>query len=209
MESKFSFLKLFTPDYLRRTLTEKFLSHRIRPFFSSFSLSLPFLFFISRHARNSLSIKISSCGRGEIKGQQKQGRTRKGARASDHVKIEVRSCKGDGIKTDVMFNPLLSSALSLLYHSFFSFFLPRKALRKIFKSKYKHVKIQNSLHFSSLFFPSFRSRSIVSIIHIRQFLMHSNFFSFFSLVLSATFQRKFTVDYKERGKLAERNEKSK
>lgn len=33
----------------------------------------------------------------------------------------MRSCKGDGIKTDVMFNPLLSSALSLLYHSFFSF----------------------------------------------------------------------------------------
>lgn len=40
--------------------------------FFFFSLSfLPFFFFIPRHARNSLSIKISSCGRGEIKGQQK------------------------------------------------------------------------------------------------------------------------------------------
>lgn len=135
LRQKFSFLK-YTRFYARLFRVQKFTqnAHREislisnRPlrsdfffyFFSFLFLSSLFFFFIPRHARNSLSIKISSCGRGEIKGQQKQGGTRKGTRASDHVKIEVRSCKGDGIKTDVMFNPLLSS--SLLHYSSTRFF---------------------------------------------------------------------------------------
>lgn len=97
--------------------------------------------------------KISSYGRGEIKRRQKEGRARKGTRASDHIKIEVRSYKGDRIKTHVMFNPLL---FFFCFHLGASrFFLP-KVLQflSIFESQHKHTKIQNStvfLFFSFLF----------------------------------------------------------
>lgn len=90
--------------------------------------------------------KISSYGRGEIKRRQKEGRARKGTRASDHIKIEVRSCKGDRIKTHVMFNPLLFFSAFTSGH--LVFFLP-KVLQflSIFESQHKHAKIQNSTVF--------------------------------------------------------------
>lgn len=100
--------------------------------------------------------KISSYGRGGIKRRQKEGRARKGTRASDHIKIEVRSCKGDRIKTHVMFNPLLFFSAFTSGH--LVFFLP-KVLQflSIFESQHKHAKIQNStvplfFFFSFLFF---------------------------------------------------------
>lgn len=92
---------------------------------------------------------------------------------------------------------LPSLALSLLHHSFFFLFF-YLAKRKIFK-QYKHVKIQNSLHFSFLF-----SLSFVSIIHIRQFLMHSLIFFFLFSLNAKYFNEIFNI---KNGKLVERNEK--
>lgn len=118
----------------------------------------------------------------------------------------MRSCKGDGIKTDVMFNPLLSSALSLLYHSFFSFLYLAKRFERYLSRNINMWKFKiHSIFLLFSFLPSVHVPSYRLYIFANSWctLIFSSFF------LSATFQRKFTVDYKERGKLAERNEKSK
>lgn len=95
----------------------------------------------------------------------------------------------------------LSLAPPLVFLFFFFAPLAKCFSTPIFKSRCKHVKIQNSLHF---FFSS------LSFQPIHQFLMHSNFFfSFPRWYPRDTWTRKFIVDYKQGGKLGKKNEKSK
>lgn len=105
--------------------------------------------------------KISSYGRGEIKRRQKEGRARKGTRASDHIKIEVRSCKGDRIKTHVMFNPLLFfSAFTSGYLVFFSlkcFNFCRYLSRNINTRKFKIQQCSSFFSFLFCFLVGVRS----------------------------------------------------
>lgn len=76
-------------------------------FFSSFflSLSFPLLFFFIPPEEFFIDKNFQLWKRRD----KRATKIRKGT--SDRIKIEARSWKGDGIKTDVMFNPLLPFSL--------------------------------------------------------------------------------------------------
>lgn len=173
---------------------KNYCSYRITRFNSSvFLFSILFFYLDSVLDEEFFIDKIFTHGRGEIKRRQKEGRARKGTRASDHIKIEVRSCKGDRIKTHVMFNPLLFfSAFTSGHLVFFSlkcFNFCRYLSRNINTRKFK-IQQCSSFFFSFLFF------SWCSIVC---YLSFEWIFSFCSNDISYV-REKFPMNYERRRK---------
>lgn len=120
---------------------------------------------------------------------------RQGTRASDHIKIEEGSCKGDRIKTHVMFNPLAFLALCLLPVSFFY----GASICADIHSELKHVQIKKSDALPFLFLFVERNRLLS---------FFSEMFFSSSLIVASYFQGKCTGHGGERKHAHRRSHRS-